>query len=425
MSRIFISYRREDTAGHTGRLNDWLKDQFRRDEIFMDIYSIEGGVDFADKIKKGVSSCDVLIAVIGKQWLSIRNASGNQRLSDPNDPVRLEIATALSHTIAVVPVLFQGASMPDPSELPEEVRHLTRLNAIEISDLRWDYDLKQLVSTLRGKLKKSGFLSLGRLSAYWLLIIIPILIFIIGLIWMTYQSKRNFTDEITSLSSGINYDRPVSEALEDIKQLTAYVKSLGGSSEGESLAISKVKPLLGDGDPGGRRIRRAVIEAMKEIRRGELQQDFQDGTGIEIDLIGADFSNANLREVSFKNAFLIETSFKGADLSKTDFSNAFIRNVKFTGAELTGAVLTEADWFNSLGLTRTQLQAVNPKDLRPCPSEKGAFTEMAFQLYLKGRYVFPFEQWGSQVQGELLLTWKDYGRKGGLCETVRLWHKEG
>ncbi|HET7112501.1 MAG TPA: TIR domain-containing protein, partial [Pyrinomonadaceae bacterium] len=144
-SGIFVSYRREDSAGHAGRLFDRLVEHFGRERIFMDIDTIEPGEDFVTVIDNAVSSCDVLIAIIGRNWLT---TSGTGRLDKPNDFVRIEIATALRRDIRVIPVLVQRASIPKPQDLPEDLVKLTRRNAVELSDLRWQSDVEQLIAVM-------------------------------------------------------------------------------------------------------------------------------------------------------------------------------------------------------------------------------------------------------------------------------------
>jgi hypothetical protein len=150
-SGIFVSYRRDDTSGHAGRLADRLVEHFGRDRIFMDIDTIEPGEDFVTVIENAVGSCDILIAVIGRNWIS---ANGSGRFDNPNNFVRLEISTALRRDIRVVPVLVQRASMPKPQDLPEDLVKLTRRNAVELSDLRWQSDVDQLIRVMERVLAK-------------------------------------------------------------------------------------------------------------------------------------------------------------------------------------------------------------------------------------------------------------------------------
>lgn len=146
--KIFLSYRRDDTSGYAGRLADGLADHFGAPHIFRDVDSIPVGTNFVNVINKAVSSCDVLVAVIGREWLTATNSSGQRRLDDPEDFVRLEIAAALDRNIPVVPVLVEGATMPAPKALPPALAELSHQNALEVSDTRWDYDMGRLVKAI-------------------------------------------------------------------------------------------------------------------------------------------------------------------------------------------------------------------------------------------------------------------------------------
>jgi DNA-binding beta-propeller fold protein YncE len=146
---IFISYRREDCAGHAGRLYDRLAEHFGEQRVFMDIDAIEPGVDFAERIAEAVGACDVLIALIGADWLDVRDARGRRRLDDGADFVRRELAAGLERTgLRVIPVLVEGASMPDADDLPEDLKGLARRNAFPLSDARWRYDAGRLTEAL-------------------------------------------------------------------------------------------------------------------------------------------------------------------------------------------------------------------------------------------------------------------------------------
>ena len=145
--KIFISYRRDDSVGYAGRLHAALGKHLGTGQIFRDIDTVKAGEDFYDVTERSVQSCNILIAIIGKQWLMISNGSV-RRLDEPDDFVRLEIASALSRGIPVVPVLVQGATMPRAQDLPDDLRSLIRRKAFEISDARWDYDVRQLIKEL-------------------------------------------------------------------------------------------------------------------------------------------------------------------------------------------------------------------------------------------------------------------------------------
>jgi formylglycine-generating enzyme required for sulfatase activity len=152
-SGIFVSYRRDDSGGHAGRLYDRLTTHFGEDQIFMDIDQIEPGEDFVQVIEDAVGSCGILLALIGRSWLTSRDEAG-RRLDNPKDFVRLEIAIALNRDIRVIPVLVQGALMPRLPDLPEDLSSLSRRQALELSDLRWRHDVDQLIGTLEKTLAR-------------------------------------------------------------------------------------------------------------------------------------------------------------------------------------------------------------------------------------------------------------------------------
>lgn len=142
--KVFISYRREDSAGHSGRLHDSLQSHFGADNVFMDLSDIDSGQNFVDVIQGAVRSSDVVLAVIGKEWLTCASG-GTRRLDMPNDFVRTEIGIALEHGIPVMPVLVRGAVMPPASSLPEPLKRLASHDAHDVSDERWTYDVGRLI----------------------------------------------------------------------------------------------------------------------------------------------------------------------------------------------------------------------------------------------------------------------------------------
>lgn len=148
MSRIFISYRRGDSAGHTGRLLDSLEARFGSENLFRDIEDLEVGVDFPDALERALAECDVMLVMIGREWASAAGPKG-RRLDLPDDFVRMEVASALARAnVTVIPVLVNEGGIPEAEDLPEDLRPLTRKNAIELSDTRWDYDVSRLSETL-------------------------------------------------------------------------------------------------------------------------------------------------------------------------------------------------------------------------------------------------------------------------------------
>jgi hypothetical protein len=154
--RVFINYRRGDSSGYAGRLYDALSERSPEWQVFMDIDTIEPGADFVDVIDNALGSCDVVIAVIGRQWVAATNAKGQRRLDDPNDFLRLELTKALERKIRVIPALVQGTEMPSADEFPEELAPLARRHALELSDGRWRYDVDRLVQLLERVQHETG-----------------------------------------------------------------------------------------------------------------------------------------------------------------------------------------------------------------------------------------------------------------------------
>src|SRR5262245_6289705 len=144
MSKVFISYRRDDSAGYAHAIHSRLVEHFPKDQVFMDVDTVELGVDFVRVIEEAVGECDVLLALIGKRWANL-GSGATSRLDDPDDFVRLEISAALARDIRVIPVLVDGITMPTGEMLPTSLKALSRRNAIEISNTRFNYEVEQLV----------------------------------------------------------------------------------------------------------------------------------------------------------------------------------------------------------------------------------------------------------------------------------------
>lgn len=154
MGAIFISYRRDDTEGHAGRLYEDLVERFGKQAVFFDVSAIEPGQDFRKAIDANVARCSVLLAMIGPRWLE--PSGGARRIDDAGDFVRLEIAAALRRDVPVVPVLVQGAKMPAAAQLPADVADLAWRNAVELSHARWPSDVQVLAQALAVQLGEAG-----------------------------------------------------------------------------------------------------------------------------------------------------------------------------------------------------------------------------------------------------------------------------
>jgi TIR domain len=154
--KVFICYRREETAAHAGRLYDAMVSRFGEGNVFMDV-DLAPGVDFEQRITEVVSSCVVLLVVMGPSWATATEEDGTRRIDDPADFVRLEVETGLQRPdVTPIPVLVGGARMPRRESLPSEIHPIVRRNAIEMSDGRWGYDVGRLMTTLDGLLPDDG-----------------------------------------------------------------------------------------------------------------------------------------------------------------------------------------------------------------------------------------------------------------------------
>jgi hypothetical protein len=154
--RVFVSYRRDDSATIVGRICDRLASELGPGHTFKDVDSIPFGVDFVEYLDHEVEQCTVLFAVIGPRWLAT-GPGGERRLDDPQDFVRIEIASALRRGIPVVPLLVDGARLPEAKEMPEDLQPLARRNGIEIRrDPDFHNDVTRLLSRLEVMPKGEG-----------------------------------------------------------------------------------------------------------------------------------------------------------------------------------------------------------------------------------------------------------------------------
>jgi hypothetical protein len=130
--KIFLSYRHADSANMTERIHDHLIGSFGRENVFIDVDDMQSGRDFRTQLEEALAQCSVLLVVIGDKWLGAQDAQGNRRLDDANDYVRLEIETAFSRNITIIPLTLGGVSMPQARELPLSIKDLAYIQSIPI-----------------------------------------------------------------------------------------------------------------------------------------------------------------------------------------------------------------------------------------------------------------------------------------------------
>ncbi len=144
---VFISYRRTDSRHAAGRLFDQLLREFDAGDIFMDVDGIEPGLDFVEVLNERVSGCQIVLAVIGPNWLTAADEHG-RRLDDPDDFVRIELEAALQRNIRLIPVLVDGAAMPKQDQLPDTLKPLTRRQAVTLTHEKFLADSEIIVNAV-------------------------------------------------------------------------------------------------------------------------------------------------------------------------------------------------------------------------------------------------------------------------------------
>ena len=147
--KVFVSYRRADSPQVTGRIYDKFVARYGAHNVFRDVDSILLGSDFRKVLEESLAECDVLVAVIGKQWLNAMDSLGRKRLEDPSDFVRLELESALRRKMRIIPLLVDGVTMPAPEELPEPLHNLAFRNATAIrSDPDFHRDMERVIRAI-------------------------------------------------------------------------------------------------------------------------------------------------------------------------------------------------------------------------------------------------------------------------------------
>ena len=145
---VFLSYRRNDSRGYATLVRDRLLSVMNKDRVFLDLSSLHAGEDFVLALDQAIKKSDVVLVLIGPDWLDVRKADGTRRLDDPNDFVLRKVALALQQSPLVIPVLVGGAQMPSEEQLPKAIHKLARRHAQALDDGHWDYDCDSLINAI-------------------------------------------------------------------------------------------------------------------------------------------------------------------------------------------------------------------------------------------------------------------------------------
>ncbi|WP_230971086.1 toll/interleukin-1 receptor domain-containing protein [Nitrogeniibacter aestuarii] len=147
MGHIFISYRRDDSAGYAGRLEEALQAYFGPDAVFRDVDDLVPGMAFSSALDARIDAARVVLVLIGPGWLDA-DRDGVRRLEQADDYVRREVAQALASAKPVIPVLLGGAQLPAREALPAPLKGLVDRHAVCLDDSGWRDDVARLSGAL-------------------------------------------------------------------------------------------------------------------------------------------------------------------------------------------------------------------------------------------------------------------------------------
>lgn len=202
LNNIFISYRRDDSAGHAGRLQDGLARRFGDGRVFMDVSDLQPGQDYVAELDRALARADCVLAVIGPRWLSAVNSSGQRRIDDPGDLVCREIGAGLARQATVIPVLVHGATMPTADAMPPALHSLAGRQAITLTDQRWDRDLDELVRLLSADGATPVAPSAMRAANRGVTWVVPVALLMLALTaggaWMWFHSGSSQQETVAS-----------------------------------------------------------------------------------------------------------------------------------------------------------------------------------------------------------------------------------
>jgi hypothetical protein len=191
MPTVFVSYRRGDSEGQARALKNDLVELVGKSSVFMDVDDIALGQDFRHVLRERLESCDLLLALIGPGWLEAKDGEGNRRLDNATDVVRHEIAVALRRSIPVIPVLLQGAQVPSPERLPDDIRELAYRHAFGLGHSTWESDVREMVRRL-GISKEAAASATGirSVKTLWLLVAVAVITIVAAVLFLPKAPEK-------------------------------------------------------------------------------------------------------------------------------------------------------------------------------------------------------------------------------------------
>lgn len=271
--KIFISYRRDDAKAEARSIYQHLEHAFGRDRLFMDVDSIQKGINFTTVLAKTLSETTVMLVVMGRTWLHQQDESGRRRLDDPADYVRLEVANALKRNIPVIPVRVDGARLARIEELPDDLKELVLRQGTVITHENFDSDLRGLERDIRGLIEPNSKRRANPLPALIGATLVLVLAAVLGLGTWWFLAKVPATPSVASIARPLPETETAQREVEARRRVDGEMaeEARRKAMEIQLAAVAEAKRIA-EAD-AQRRMERAKAEAEADaMRRAHLEQ---------------------------------------------------------------------------------------------------------------------------------------------------------
>lgn len=428
MPKIVLSYRRSDSDAIAGRIRDRLVRDYGEDSVFMDIDSIPFGTDFREHIAAAIRRNDVLLAVVGPNWIG-RHAEGPSRIHEELDFVRIEVETAMKAGIPVIPLLVNGAAMPSPEELPPSVKDLAFRNAATVDSGR---DFHQHMDRLGRSIERMTGTPPERPHGGAPAVKKRRIGYLIGAVVMALgggYAGSILLDQFRNSRSAMAIPDPRSigtpEDLAAALQTIERKKADLSRDQVKSISEELTAKLLPADENVMSRVRRRhmnekLVATLLRLNDKDLSYVWR-RLPSNLDLTDIDLSGANLAGIRFDKTFAIYTRFRDAQLDDAVFHDALIRNSDFAGTSLSETAFPETDWFNAFNFSadRRDGQPMAFTRWMRCPDGYKRDAVQPFTKSMEDWYEVKFKNLSPPDAQNLANQWKDYAKDGGLCDVVQ------